>query len=39
MRKIAVVAALLTLGTVVGVAVLAYPFTLAAYACGGYDHP
>jgi len=38
MRKIAVVAALLTLGTVVSVAVFAYPFAPAAYACG-YDHP
>jgi hypothetical protein len=39
MRKILVVAALLTLGTVVGIAAFTNPFTPTAYACGGYDHP
>ena len=36
MRKIIVVAAVLTLGAVAG---LAYPFMPSAYACSGYDHP
>jgi hypothetical protein len=39
MRKIVVVAALLTLGTVAGIAAFTYPVTPTAYACGGDDHP